>query len=81
MAEEYTRFEKQRNPRLSTGPAEREYGKFRESKRHTRDSTVAVVGDDGDPVGSILIDKLDELINEIRLLRFELELNGVAQAV
>ena len=55
----------------------RELGKFRESQ-YARLTAVAVVGDDGEPIGTATTATLDDLIEEIRLLRKALMLQGTA---
>ena len=56
---------------------DREKGKFRPSQ-YPRLTQVAVVDDDGNPVGTAQIPAFDELIDEIRRLRFALQLQGTA---
>lgn len=55
----------------------RERGKFRESE-HPRLTTVAVVGDDGEPVAATSDQLLAELVYEVRLMRHALVLGGMA---
>ena len=80
MAEEarFDTFEQKRNPGMSTGLRDREYGSYRASGRHPRDSAVAVVGDMGEAIGSNLEILFEELIYEIRLLRFALSATEMA---
>ena len=59
---------------------DREKGKFRPS-RTPRLTQLAVVDDDGNPIGSVLIPSFEELLDEIRLLRLALELQGTAAKV
>ena len=73
------------NPSGSTGlgpdfpesAGDREKGKFREST-YPRLTAVAVVGDDGEQIGTALMPSFEELLEEIRKLRLALAMTGVA---
>ena len=59
---------------------DRERGKFRPSGT-PRLTQIAVTNDDGTQIGSALFPSFEELLDEIRLLRLALELQGVAAKV
>ena len=64
-------------PDFPDGAGGREQGKFRPSGT-PRLTTLAVVDDDGKRIGWAIVPALDELIEEIRLLRKALMLQGTA---
>lgn len=75
---ESTRETHQRGgPDFPESGGDREHGKFRPSAT-PRLTTVAVVGDDGQPIGTALVPNFADLIEELRKLRFALMLNGQA---
>lgn len=57
--------------------ASRQYGSYREVDGETL-TAVAVLGPDGEQIGTALFPSFDELIHEIRQLRLALQLQGVA---
>jgi hypothetical protein len=64
-------------PDFPESAGDRERGKFRESG-YPRLTAVAVVGDDGNQIGTALVPSFEELIEEIRKLRLALTLQGTA---
>ncbi len=64
-------------PDFPGSAGDRERAKFREST-HPRLTTVAVSGDDGEPVAATADQLLEELIYEVRLMRHALVLGGMA---
>ena len=64
-------------PDFPGSAGDRERGKFRESA-YPRLTTVAVVGDDGQPVGKTQHQLLEELLYEMRLIRLGLVVSGLA---
>ena len=64
-------------PDFPESAGDREKAKFRPSE-FPRLVTVAVVNDDGTPVGTALVPDFSELADEIRRLRYALQLNGLA---
>ena len=64
-------------PDFPSGAGGREAGKFRPSAT-PKLTQVAVVDDDGNPIGMALVPSLDVLIDEIRKLRLALQLQGQA---
>ena len=55
----------------------RQYGSYREVDGDTL-TAVAVVGPDGNQIGTALFPSFDDLIHEIRQLRLALTMQGVA---
>lgn len=64
-------------PDFPGSAGDRERAKFRESS-HPRLTTVAVAGDDGEPISRSTNAILEELLYETRLLRHALVLGGLA---
>ena len=64
-------------PDFPSSAGDRERGKFRRGPE-ARLTAVAVVDNDGNEIGSALFPSFDELIEEIRKLRFALMLQGTA---
>lgn len=64
-------------PDYPTSAGDREKGKFRESA-YPRLTQVAVSGDDGEAITVGTNDLLLELINEVKLLRHALVMEGLA---
>lgn len=71
-------FRPDRSGDFPQSSGDRERGKFRPSE-YPRSTVVAVAGDDGAPVGSVLRDDLTQLTEEVRKLRLALTLRGVAE--
>ncbi len=59
---------------------DRDYSSYRQAE-FERDSLLAVTGDDGKPVGSVLIAAIENMANEVRLLRLALAMRGMAEDI
>jgi len=67
-------------PDFPGSAGDRERGKFRPST-HPRLTTVAVATDEGEPIGRGTDQLLEELLLEVRLLRYALVMQGIAADV
>ena len=67
-------------PDFPENAGDRERGKFRPSG-YPRLVQVAVVDDDGNPIGTALVPEFDEIVRQIKLLRFAMQLMGTAEVL